>query len=252
MLKLLLHPQLIRFNNENCLWIPIIWWSLSYLSWLFRGCDPFFPFVSEFATYPPESWIFFIGLNLTTLTMSIRIVQLHYSVSLRLQKLQLSTLWWWLHRLSLLPAVVLLVSVGWLAYVPWNEDIKLHMQLAMAIFQSGLLWCILATALTWKFQRHLPALGKSLRRRLVGSIITAIGLLGVTNTVAVVYEANPELLRQRIQLSLQNPIDFCTAHQLPEVVAGAAFEWLLIMGILFVSWTFNHDITPDDTASTSV
>ena len=43
----------------------------------------------------------------------------------------------------------------------------------------------------------------------------------------------------RMQLSLEEPLTYCQTSSMPGVDMASAFEWLLVLGILFVTWTFS-------------
>lgn len=238
----LLHPTAIKFSNRSCVWLPFCWWSICYTIWITRGCDPFFPFISEFGSWEPEATIFCVGLNLTAAAFLLRVIQLHQVQHQRMRYLALG-LWWQItNHLALGAGVVVSLAVWALAFVPWNQNISLHLILAMTIFRGGLLWCVLATCMTWKFKGNFPDLKKALFLRLAGSIATGIGLVGMIQTVVVVYTNDVQFLPQRIQLSLSDKMAFCSEIPLTDLVYGAAFEWVLVIGLLFVSWTFNADL----------
>ena len=238
----LLNPKIIRINNFCCLWIPVIWWSICYAIWLSRGCKPFLPLISEFDSWNPESTVFTTGVTITAMTMLLRIVQLHQMQKNKIAKLQLTRKWSTLNHLTLMPGLIAILSVGALAHVPWNREIVLHMKLAKAIFEWGTLWCVLMTCLSWKFTEQEPLLLKALKLRFIGSALTAIGLIGITLTAVPIFRNNPGYIAQRIEMSLTEPMLFCTHSPKPEMTQGAAFEWLLVIGMLFVSWTFNADL----------
>ena len=117
-----------------------------------------------------------------------------------------------------------------------------HCLLISFDFEWGTLWCISMTFLSWKFTHRDAALRKALFMRLIGSGLTAIGLIGITLTAVPIFKNNPDYIAQRIEMSLQEPMLFCTHTPKIEMIHGAVFEWLLVIGMLFVSWTFNTDL----------
>ena len=138
------------------------------------------PLISELDSWDPESTIFTIGVTLTALCIFIRTCQLHQTQDRKIRHHHFSQRWSILNHLTLIPGLITVVSVGVLAHVPWNQDIRLHMKLAKAIFEWGTLWCLLMTCVSWKCSHQNNALRQALRWRLLGSVTTAIGLVGIT------------------------------------------------------------------------
>ncbi len=239
----LLTPRWLRLAHRSSIIIPLLWWGLCYLFWIQRGCRPFLPFLSDFDLQEPEDTIFTVGVSLTCLILLVRMLQLYLSQSDQIMTLGLAPRWSLLNRFSLIPGTIGILSMAWLAQVPWNDDLLLHSGLADAIFGGGVLWCVCATALTWRRAREKPSLKRGLRWRLAGSGMAAVGLLGMRQTLAqATADSGSYNIRERILLSHDDPLTHCSDALSTAMNLAAAFEWLMIFGILFVTWTFASDL----------
>jgi hypothetical protein len=238
----LLDSGWIRTGHRLSIAIPLTWWISCYTSWILKGCRPWLPYISEFDMWEPEDTIFTVGVCLTVAILSVRVLQIYAAQHLQLTVHQLDIRWRYLLHVTLMPALIGLLSAAGLAFAPWNEHIDLHRHLANGIFYCGVAWCISATTITWRLTRVLPQLRDGLRWRIAGSLVAACGLLGMTQTVGRVIDSPDYDQAARIQYTIESPMAYCSESYSALMDAGAAFEWVLILAILFVTWTFSSEL----------
>jgi len=75
--------------------------------------------------------------------------------------------------------------------------------------------------------------------------MAALGLFGMTQTSGRAMRASSYDPDERIQLSLSDPMAYCSESSSALMEYGSAFEWVLVLGILFVTWTFASDLHPE-------
>tara|TARA_Y100000768_G_scaffold350816_1_gene301232 strand:- start:1107 stop:1817 length:711 start_codon:yes stop_codon:yes gene_type:complete len=216
--------------------IQVITLLLCYLSWVLDGCDPFIPFISDTDTNPASSWAFTIGFTLTgalTLPLSIQF----YNARRRWAEQNNGS---GIENMNLLSAISVAISgmsIIWISYTPWHEQMELHMVQARVIFGGLTIWALLSTVISLKmFERNIR-FSSLYRTRRSWTIFSLICLLGLV--ISVYSYAGTSL---SIPAGHMDTVLECSDLGHPSLSVAAFFEWLMVIGFAGVSYTGAQEV----------
>tara|TARA_Y100000766_G_C18760070_1_gene532950 strand:+ start:75 stop:785 length:711 start_codon:yes stop_codon:yes gene_type:complete len=216
--------------------IQVITLLLCYLSWVLDGCDPFIPFISDTDTNPASSWAFTIGFTLTgalTLPLSIQF----YNARRRWAEQNNGS---GIENMNLLSAISVAISgmsIIWISYTPWHEQMELHMVQARVIFGGLIIWALLSTVISLKmFERNIR-FSSLYRTRRSWTIFSLICLLGLV--ISVYSYAGTSL---SIPAGHMDTVLECSDLGHPSLSVAAFFEWLMVIGFAGVSYTGAQEV----------
>ncbi len=216
--------------------IQVITLLLCYLSWVLDGCDPFIPFISDTDTNPASSWAFTIGFTLTgalTLPLSIQF----YNARRRWAEQNNGS---GIENMNLLSAISVAISgmsIIWISYTPWHEQMELHMVQARVIFGGLIIWALLSTVISLRmFERNIrfSSLYRTRRSWTVFSLICLLGLV-----ISVYSYAGTSL---SIPAGHMDTVLECSDLGHPSLSVAAFFEWLMVIGFAGVSYTGAQEV----------
>ena len=124
--------------------IHVITLLVCYFSWVLE--DPFIPFISDTDTNPASSWAFTIGFTLTGALMIPLSIQF-YNVRRRWAEQNHGSRIETMNLLSAISVAVSGISIIWISYTPWHEQMELHMLQARVIFGGLIIWALLSTVI---------------------------------------------------------------------------------------------------------
>jgi len=236
--------SLLLNTYRLCLVLPLVWAITSYGAWLVKGCRPFLPFLSDFDIMQPEGTIFTFGATLQGLALLALLLQVHRLQHLRIQRWKIEPGWAKLNHFSLLPGGISTLSCIGLAWVPWNDYLELHRNLALAVFGAGVFWGASSCLLSWRFGKQQPRFRHALRLRLLAST-TALACLGGLLWCMTTVFARPDFDREAYLARTYVDEVFCHNTYDPLLNMGAVFEWLLIGALFFAIATLRQELEPD-------
>ena len=216
--------------------IQVITLLLCYLSWVLDGCDPFIPFISDTDTNPASSWAFTIGFTLTgalTLPLSTQF----YNARRRWAEQNNGS---GIENMNLLSAISVAISgmsIIWISYTPWHEQMELHMVQARVIFGGLIIWALLSTVISLRmFERNIrfSSLYRTRRSWTVFSLICLLGLV-----ISVYSYAGTSL---SIPAGHMDTVLECSDLGHPSLSVAAFFEWLMVIGFAGVSYTGAQEV----------
>ena len=211
--------------------IQVITLVVCYLSWVLDGCDPFIPFISDTDTNPASSWAFTIGFTLTgalTVPLSIHF----YNARRRWAEQNLGSGIETMNLLSAISAAISGISIIWISYTPWHEQMELHMVQARVIFGGLIIWALLSTAISLRMSvldTRFLSLSQTRRSWTVFSLMCLLGL-----AVSVYSYAGISL---SIPAGHMDTVLECSDLGHPSLSVAAFFEWLMVIGFAGVSYT---------------
>ena len=143
----LLQASTVRKTLQTSIALQLTTLATSYAIWVYEGCDPFMPWISDTDTNQVSGVPFTIGFSVSGLMIIVLSWQYyrlradwissHSGVS-RLEFLNL---------VSALLAALAGVFITWIAFTPWSEQLALHLIQAKVIFGGLGLWAILSTVM---------------------------------------------------------------------------------------------------------
>ena len=211
--------------------IQVITLVVCYFSWVLDGCDPFIPFISDTDTNPASSWAFTIGFTLTgalTIPLSIQF----YNVSRRWAEQNLRSRIETMNLLSAITVSVSGISIIWISYTPWHEQMELHMLQARVIFGGLIIWALLSTVISLRMSERDARFSSLSQTRRSWTVFSLICLLGLA--ISVYSYAGVSL---SIPAGHMDTVLECNDLGHPSLSIAAFFEWSMVIGFAGVSYT---------------
>mgnify|MGYP001459224792 CR=1 FL=1 len=212
---------------------------VSYSSWIIKGCRVFMPFISDMDLYQPEDTIFSVGGTLAGFFVLITLSDICWIKRSEIKRHSLSNIVNFLNYAALIPGALAAVSVMLLVNTPWNVDEPLHITLANNIFYGGAAWGILISIVSWRLNKVNPSKSNILYWRAFSAFFAGFSLVMMMHTFGNIdWSFYSEIDR----MEYANSGKLCHSEYLAGAPVAAAYEWLLILGILGVIITFWNDL----------
>ena len=211
--------------------IQVITLVVCYFSWVLDGCDPFIPFISDTDTNPASSWAFTIGFTLTgalTVPLSIQF----YNARRRWAEQNNGSGIENMNLLSAISAAISGISIIWISYTPWHEQMELHMLQARVIFGGLIIWALLSTVITLRMLELDTRFSSLYRIRRSWTVFSLMCLLGLAISVYSYAGASLSIPAGHMDTVLE-----CSDLGHPSLSVAAFFEWLMVIGFAGVSYT---------------
>ena len=212
---------------------------ISYFSWIIKGCRAFMPFISDMDLYQPEDTIFSVGGTLAGLFVLITLSDICWIKRSEIKRYSLSNFVNLMNYVALIPGALAAVSVMLLVNTPWNVNEPLHITIANNIFYGGAAWGILISMVSWRLNKVNPNKSNILYWRAFSAFFAGFSLVMMMRTFGNIdWSFYSEIDR----MEYANSGKLCHSEYLVGAPVAAAYEWLLILGILGVIITFWNDL----------
>ena len=211
--------------------IQVITLVVCYFSWVLDGCDPFVPFISDTDTNPASSWAFTIGFTLIgalTIPLSIQF----YNVRRRWAEQNHGSRIETMNLLSAISVAVSGISIIWISYTPWHEQMELHMLQARVIFGGLIIWALLSTVISLRMTERDARFSSLYQTRRSWTVFSLICLLGLAISVYSYAGASLSIPAGQMDTVLE-----CNDLGHPSLSLAAFFEWSMVIGFAGVSYT---------------
>ena len=137
-----------------------------------------------------------------------------------------------MNLLSAISVAVSGISIIWISYTPWHEQMELHMVQARVIFGGLIIWALLSTAISLRMSEldtRFSSLSQTRRSWTVFSLMCLLGL-----AVSVYSYAGISL---SIPAGHMDTVLECNDLGHPSLSLAAFFEWSMVIGFAGVSYT---------------
>ena len=211
--------------------IQVITLVVCYFSWVLDGCDPFVPFISDTDTNPASSWAFTIGFTLIgalTIPLSIQFYNVRRSWAEQNHGSRIETM----NLLSAISVAVSGISIIWISYTPWHEQMELHMLQARVIFGGLIIWAFLSTVISLRMTERDARFLSLYQTRRSWTVFSLICLLGLAISVYSYAGASLSIPAGHMDTVLE-----CNDLGHPSLSLAAFFEWSMVIGFAGVSYT---------------
>ena len=211
--------------------IQVITLVVCYFSWVLDGCDPFVPFISDTDTNPASSWAFTIGFTLIgalTIPLSIQFYNVRRSWAEQNHGSRIETM----NLLSAISVAVSGISIIWISYTPWHEQMELHMLQARVIFGGLIIWALLSTVISLRMSERDARFSSLYQTRRSWTVFSLICLLGLAISVYSYAGASLSIPAGHMDTVLD-----CNDLGHPSLSLAAFFEWSMVIGFAGVSYT---------------
>ena len=211
--------------------IQVITLVVCYFSWVLDGCDPFVPFISDTDTNPASSWAFTIGFTLIgalTIPLSIQFYNVRRSWAEQNHGSRIETM----NLLSAISVAVSGISIIWISYTPWHEQMELHMLQARVIFGGLIIWALLSTVISLRMTERDARFSSLYQTRRSWTVFSLICLLGLAISVYSYAGASLSIPAGHMDTVLD-----CNDLGHPSLSLAAFFEWSMVIGFAGVSYT---------------
>jgi len=211
--------------------IQVITLVVCYFSWVLDGCDPFVPFISDTDTNPASSWAFTIGFTLIgalTIPLSIQFYNVRRSWAEQNHGSRIETM----NLLSAISVAVSGISIIWISYTPWHEQMELHMLQARVIFGGLIIWALLSTVISLRMTERDARFSSLYQTRRSWTVFSLICLLGLAISVYSYAGASLSIPAGHMDTVLE-----CNDLGHPSLSLAAFFEWSMVIGFAGVSYT---------------
>ena len=211
--------------------IQVITLVVCYFSWVLDGCDPFVPFISDTDTNPASSWAFTIGFTLIgalTIHLSIQFYNVRRSWAEQNHGSRIETM----NLLSAISVAVSGISIIWISYTPWHEQMELHMLQARVIFGGLIIWALLSTVISLRMSERDARFSSLYQTRRSWTVFSLICLLGLAISVYSYAGASLSIPAGHMDTVLD-----CNDLGHPSLSLAAFFEWSMVIGFAGVSYT---------------
>ena len=211
--------------------IQVITLVVCYFSWVLDGCDPFVPFISDTDTNPASSWAFTIGFTLTgtlTIPLSIQFYNVRRIWAKQNHGSRIETM----NLLSAISVAVSGISIIWISYTPWHEQMELHMLQARVIFGGLIIWALLSTVISLRMTERDARFSSLYQTRRSWTVFSLICLLGLAISVYSYAGASLSIPAGHMDTVLD-----CNDLGHPSLSLAAFFEWSMVIGFAGVSYT---------------
>ena len=212
----------------------------SYIFWILDGCDPIFPYISDLDLQPTAGFIFTIGYSICGVLLSINGFQISAIRGLWMERNNLENKWVIINRFSMFPAILSGICLSWIAFTPWDEDLRLHLIQANLIFTGSIAWAIISVIITFKISKVNVEFSKLIKKRASYTTISIFGLLGMIERVYKYLQISPDYL------DIDSRSGFisgsCVALDEILLTQSAIFEWIYVIGTILLISTFFGEI----------
>tara|TARA_B100001079_G_scaffold258698_1_gene257174 strand:- start:84 stop:824 length:741 start_codon:yes stop_codon:yes gene_type:complete len=235
----LLQAGTVRKTLQASIALQLATLATSYAIWVYEGCDPFMPWISDTDTNPVSGVPFTLGFSVSGLLIII----------LSWQYYRLRADWITSHpgvsRLELLNLVSALLTalagafITWIAFTPWSEQLALHLIQAKVIFGGLGLWAILTTVMASdmaSLDSRFEVVHRARRLR-TAIMIAFASLLGLS----VLQYTGASFLDPVHFESYLEMVGVCTDLSIPAMSRAALFEWGMVISMLAVVETGIHE-----------
>ena len=235
----LLQAITVRRTLQASIALQLVTLATSYATWIYEGCDPFMPFISDTDTNPVSGVPFTIGFCASGLLILI----------LAWQYYRLRADWISSHpgvpRLGPLNSAssILAALAGaftiWIAFTPWSEQLALHLVQAKVIFGGLGLWAILSTVMASDMASLDSRFGAVYRTRRLRTVFTlaCASMLGLS----VLQYTGASFLDSVHFESYLEMVGVCTDLSIPAMSRAALFEWGMVISMLAIVETGIHE-----------
>ena len=220
------------------------WLVLGYATWIMNGCRAWLPYISDFDLYEPGDTIFTVGTFASGFLVFWIVMELHSMNISRLAEKGHSKLWQGINHLAVFPGLIGAFSCIRIGSVPWDTDGPMHGHYALDIFYNGVYWCLLVTFVSAKIWWSSPSFRRVLWMRLGAALSAAIGLFKMITTQVEVW--GDDFDWDAYNASASNMLEFCTKAIDPGINTGAAWEYVLVAGILGTILSFLPEVSFDE------
>ena len=237
----LLQASTVRKTLQASIALQLVTLATSYATWIYEGCDPFMPFISDTDTNPVSGVPFTIGFCASGLLILI----------LAWQYYRLRADWISSHpgvpRLGPLNSAssILAALAGaftiWIAFTPWSEQLALHLVQAKVIFGGLGLWAILSTVMASDMASLDSRFGAVYRTRRLRTVFTlaCASMLGLS----VLQYTGASFLDSVHFESYLEMVGVCTDLSIPAMSRAALFEWGMVLGLIAVVETGLNEVS---------
>jgi len=237
----LLQAITVRRTLQASIALQLVTLATSYAIWIYEGCDPFMPFISDTDTNPVSGVPFTIGFCASGLLILI----------LAWQYYRLRADWISSHpgvpRLGPLNSAssILAALAGaftiWIAFTPWSEQLALHLVQAKVIFGGLGLWAILSTVMASDMASLDSRFGAVYRTRRLRTVFTlaCASMLGLS----VLQYTGASFLDSVHFESYLEMVGVCTDLSIPAMSRAALFEWGMVLGLIAVVETGLNEVS---------
>ena len=137
-----------------------------------------------------------------------------------------------MNLLSAISAAISGISIIWISYTPWHEQMELHMLQARVIFGGLIIWALLSTVITLRMFELDTRFSSLYRIRRSWTVFSLMCLLGLAISVYSYAGASLSIPAGHMGTVLE-----CSDLGHPSLSVAAFFEWLMVIGFAGVSYT---------------
>jgi len=235
----LLQAGTVRKTLQASIALQLATLATSYAIWVYEGCDPFMPFISDTDTNPVSGVPFTLGFSVSGLLIIVLSWQYYRLradwISSHPGVLRLGPL----NSASSILAVLAGAFTIWIAFTPWSEQLALHLVQAKVIFGGLGLWAILSAVMASdmaSLDSRFEVVYRARRLRTVFMLACA-SLLGLS----VLQYTGASFLDPVHFESYLEMVGVCTDLSIPAMSRAALFEWGMVLGLIAVAETGLHE-----------
>ena len=213
---------------------------ISYIFWILDGCDPIFPYISDLDLQPSAGFIFTVGYAICGVLLSINGFQISTIRGFWMERKNLEQRWMVINKFSMFPSILSGICLSWIAFTPWDEDLRLHLIQANLIFLGSILWAVITVIITFKISKIDKEFSKLIKKRVGYTMLSIFGLIGMIERVSKYLQISPDYL------DIDSRSGFisgsCVALDEILLTQSAIFEWIYVLGIILLISTFFEEI----------
>lgn len=218
-----------------------LWLVLGYATWIMNGCRAWLPYISDFDLYQPGDTIFTMGTFVSGFLVFWIVMELHSMNMNHIASGQHSKVWHGLNHLAVFPGLIGAFSCIRIGTVPWDTDGPMHGHYAMDIFYNGVYWCFLVTMVSARIRWSIPSFKRILWLRFGAALSAAVGLYKMITTQIGIW--GDDFDWDAYNASAADMLEFCTEALEPAINTGAAWEYVLVAGILGTILSFLPEVS---------
>ena len=137
-----------------------------------------------------------------------------------------------MNLLSAISVAVSGISIIWISYTPWHEQMELHMLQARVIFGGLIIWALLSTVISLRMTERDARFSSLYQTRRSWTVFSLICLLGLAISVYSYAGASLSIPAGHMDTVLE-----CNDLGHPFLSLAAFFEWSMVIGFAGVSYT---------------